>query len=231
MKLAKLTPAGRKLVDDRFLSGRNGDLKTADRHIEPLEVDVNCTDARDVLEDFKSHFDRYDSDMDRSLAVAFHRALPIPRSIAAQKSVWYYLSVVAFPDFVRYRWKPSGGKVSKQRFLGPLKRNTFSRLWWGAELTVEDGDYSMTNRFFTSGGVQDLYEATFGRNFSYYQPALFAFITVLGGKKRETIREAAKMLNQMLTTLVLETLTRKELEDRLRNIVRQVENRNQYVEG
>ncbi len=113
--------------------------------------------------------------------------------------------------------------------MGSLKRNTFARLWWGAELTVQGNDYSMTNRLFAEEGVQDLYEATFGRQFSYYQPALFAFIRILGGKKRETIREAAKMQSQLLTTLVLETLSQERLEERLEQIVKQVESRDHRV--
>ena len=229
MKLAKLSPAGRKQVDDSFLAGRSDTLEVEDRHVEPLETAVDCTDARNVLDDIASRFKRYDSNMDRGLAAAFHEALPMPRSVAAQKGVWHYLAVVVFPGFVRHRWKPESGKVSKERFLGSLKRNTFSRLWWGAELTAQDGgDYSMTNRLFSAGGVQDLYEAAFGRNFSYYQPALFAFIQVLSGKSRETIREAAKMQSQLLTTLVLETVTQEALEERLRHIVEQVERRSDY---
>lgn len=76
-----------------------------------------------------------------------------------------------------------------------------------------------------------LYEGIFGRRFSYYQPALFAFIDVLGGEKRGPIRESAKMLNQLLTTLVLETVTQEELEERLRGILQQVKRRNGHDLG
>ena len=230
MKLCKLTPAGRKQVDDAFLANRGRAPSFAERHYDPLEIDVGCTDAAAVLDDFQSRFERYDSDIDRDLAAAFHEALPLPRNVAAQKSVWHYLAVVVFPGFVRHRWKPKkSGKVRRKRFLGPLKLNTFSRLWWGAEMTVRPGgDYTMTDRLFRSEGVQDLYEAAFGRNFSYYRPALFAFIDVLSGKSRETIREAAKKQSQLLTTLVLETQSREAIERRLEAIVERVEQRGDY---
>jgi hypothetical protein len=53
----------------------------------------------------------------------------------------------------------------------------------------------------------------------------------LGGEKRGPIRESAKMLNKLLTTLVLETVTQEELEERLRGILQQVKRRNGHDLG
>lgn len=52
---------------------------------------------------------------------------------ANSPGIWAWLTCIALPDLVRWRWKANRatGRVSEARFLR-INRNTFGRLWWRA---------------------------------------------------------------------------------------------------
>ncbi len=122
--------------------------------------------------------------------------------------VWQFLTCVAHPEYVRYRW---GGKerISKERFLGGIKRNAFARLWWAAEIMNNGDNYSGIIPCFES---QDLYEAVFGRSFSKFPPAAKAFVEAVKSQERNIVREVAKDFNFMLSTFVLEDLPKEQVK-------------------
>lgn len=88
---------------------------------------------------------------DAWLAPRVHATLRLTRSEAAERSLWDYLSVIEFPEYVRWRWtRDSTGLVDLPRILGPDHRHAIARLWWSAELTRNGGDYGHTVKAFTS---------------------------------------------------------------------------------
>lgn len=99
--------------------------------------------------------------------------------------------------------------------VSEMRRNAFARLWWSAELTTIDGDYSLTKELWSKSGAQDLFEALIGRNFSHHPPAIVAFVREVGDESREHIRAVAKKLSQALMTVVLETMSEDEIRDML----------------
>lgn len=209
-RLRRLNARGRDLVNDDFLRGAKKSLDIKDRHVDSIDPDIDLGDFNDTVDEYINEYEEFDPDMDGEMAVDLHRALPLTRRVAGDLGVWSYLTAVERPDFVRHRWKPNNGLISRERFLNPIKRNAFSRLWWSAEMTVDDGDYEMTRELWSQEDGQDLFEASFGRNFSSFRPALHAFFRVVGGEDREVVREVAKKQSQMLTTVILETLSRED---------------------
>ena len=169
--------------------------------------------------------------MDAELVISLHKALPISRRQAADIRMWAWLGIVEFPYFVAHRWKPAtggerAGQRSSERFAGSSVRQTLARLWWAAELTQdEQGHYELTEKLVGLNGFQDIYEAIFGRAFCQYQPALEAFINVVGSESEKTVRDSSKEFGYVLTTLALESMSRLQIEELLTEIVNQVKSK------
>jgi hypothetical protein len=162
--------------------------------------------------------------VDRNLVFEVHRCLPLTRRQAADKRVWAWLGLVRFPHFVAWRWAPSPGSGlrTQERFAGGAVRQTFARLWWAAELTRSGSDYGLTTTLFGLSGIQDIYEAVFGRAFCQYRPALKGFVEVMGQQPESLIRETAKEFGYVLTTLVLETMSEAAIRSLLQDIAEKV---------
>lgn len=167
------------------------------------------------------------TELDRILAVELHRILEIDRRIGADNRFWAWLGLVRYPHFVAARWEPkvtrSGSDVlvrSSERFCGGPVRQTFARLWWAAELTVDEaGNYELTNTLLGLKGFQDAYEAIFGRALCQYRPALKAFIAVVGDQSEAIIRNVAREFGYAMSAKVLETLSEHEIEMELNAIL------------
>lgn len=174
-------------------------------------IDLSVLDG--VISNLMSGYSRYDTAMDSAMVCDFHRSLPISRRQASDSRLWAWLGIVRYPDFVAWRWKPSLTTEMRTaaRFYGDRVRQTFSRIWWAAELTRGGDDYTLTDEMFALPGFQDIYEAVFGRAFGNYQPALKAFVEVIGNKPEKYIRDFSKELGYVLTTTVLEAMTGDEL--------------------
>jgi len=153
-KLRKLTSEGRCLVDEHFLSDPTAkvplDVEELERrhYVEDLKESIDLSGFNTLVDQVMKKFNPFDTHMDREISGQLHKALPLPRRDAGDTRTWHYLSVIERPDFVRHRWQPKDGRVVKERFLGDLVRNTFARLWWGAEKTLSpENGYGYTNSF------------------------------------------------------------------------------------
>lgn len=196
------------LEDDNPVEGLEANLETDCELIQPA---VNLSDADSIVAEAMESFKAGDTSMDRMMAVRLHRALPITRRVASDQRVWHFLGLLKYPEFVCHRWlkRPGADGVKRraaERFLGDRVRNTFARLWWACELTVDDDDYSLTEKLLSTSGFQDNYEAFFGRAFSAYPPAMKAFIEVMSDKPEGVVRKTAKEFGHVLTTQLLESL-------------------------
>ena len=167
------------------------------------------------------------TEFDRMLAVDLHRILAIDRRIGADVRFWAWLGLVRYPHFVAARWEAKvtreGSDVrvrSSERFAGGAVRQTFARLWWAAELTVDDaGDYGLTETLLQMRGFQDTYEAVFGRAFCQYRPALKAFVRNVGDYPEHVIRDVAREFGFAMSSRVLEVLSEAEIEAELSRIL------------
>jgi Family of unknown function (DUF6339) len=213
VKLHRLSAFAHHLVTRELASGQLA------RHLEasyqpfleepdqPLEVDAAAEAVAQVIADTE----RYDVAIDRVAAPLLHRALPITRREAAQPGVWRFLAVVACPELVRHRWGDPSWTTTRSHYWSPGTRpdsNTFSRLWWIAELTRDGASYALTDEIFAR---PPLAKAIFVRKFGSYRPAVAAFTRVMKSATPTEIDRVARELHGRLSTLVLEALDEEQL--------------------
>jgi hypothetical protein len=73
---------------------------------------------------------------DGQMAALLHKSLDgLTRREASDPDFWAYLSCVACPKYVRWRWITSKPEAFWTRVAGNIRRNALSRLWWWAEIT------------------------------------------------------------------------------------------------
>lgn len=213
-----LNPYGRALIDAAFLASEDAVVTPTDSQVSMPDRVIDLSDLSSVVRECVETFGEFDTAMDGYAAPKIHKALRLTRREAAEVGVWHYLAGVAYPEFVRHRWRPESGSRTEDRFLGNHVRNAFARLWWGAELTVRPhDDYDATKFVFSKS--QDLYESIFGRDFSRYPQAVHAFLKVVGSEPQDVFRKTAKDFNHVLTTVLLESADQPTLEQLLAQLV------------
>jgi len=184
-----------------------------------------------VVKNGMAQCDRYSTKLDEAVSVEIHKALPITRREASDPRLWAWLGAVHCPLFLAWRWKPvkrvdAPEQRSSERFVGNNVRQGIARLWWAAELTVDESNsYELTQNLLGLKGFQDGYEAMFGRAFCQYRPALSAFINKVGSENEKVIRETSKEFGYVLTTMVLESMNESEISDLLADLVQAVKGR------
>jgi hypothetical protein len=90
---------------------------------------------------------------DQWLAPRLHYALRLTRAEASDGHVWHWLAV-RYNTYVTWRW---GEEAVEARWTGPVHKQTFKRLWWGAELFRNGADYSPVERAFRNQDVPNSY--------------------------------------------------------------------------
>jgi len=220
VKLYRLGVEARHLVTRELASGELARHQTADyeRYLEEPEVAIELDQLDAVVDDILATTAPYDAGIDRIAAPALHRALPLPRREAARPGLWRFLAVAHRPELVRHRWENRSWASTRARFWAPGTRpdsNAFSRLWWIAELTLDGDSYRLTEEVLER---QQLATQLFVRQFSHHRPAVAAFVDVMGDATAEEIDRIARELNRSLSTLVLETMDRAEVERLIREL-------------
>lgn len=223
MNLLGLSKSARSLVDERFLRSHDARIIPQPGDVYETTAEVDSAALNELIRRLVEKQPARDPEMDADAAVELHRVLRISRRDASDKGIWHHLAAVRYPELVRHRWgvDSRSGSYSRERFLGDLVRNTFARLWWGAELTAVGSDYSKTRLLFSSSSAQDHYEALFGRAFSRFPPAARGFVSVMSTQPGDTIRKAAKKLTHVLTTVTLECLNQDEFECLVKEMLQQ----------
>lgn len=191
--------------------------------LEGLEQSADLEQLDSHVEQALASCDRYSTELDGKLAIELHKLLGIDRRVGSDFRFWAWMGLVKYPGIVAYRWEPKinceelGKKIrSVERFSGGAVRQTFARLWWAVELTVsEDDGYQLSEELLALKGFQDAYEGIFGRAFCQYQPALKAFIQVVGSCQENTIRDAAREFGFAMSGRVLEVMSEDEIRDEL----------------
>lgn len=96
-------------------------------------------------------FEEGDESIDAAVGPAVREFIDLSLRDAGDPRIWHYLAIGEFPEFVRYRWPRDETDRThtsmKEKFLGStqdLYTNAFSRLWFMAEFSRENDDYSET---------------------------------------------------------------------------------------
>lgn len=172
--------------------------------LEPLDEALNAFAGRDLRP----------AD-DAAMAVAVRAALPLSAREAADRNLWWWLTLRRYPKIVRRRWAKSGddNSLSRERMLGQVNRNALARLWWGAEMVGSLPDPDAYTRLMFKN--QDLFEAIIGRSLGRYPEALGVILDELSPLHGKPAREIVRDLRFLLSTLVLEAITTDDLRGEL----------------
>ena len=221
-ELQRLTEDGCRLVGQAFMQGEVA--LTDEQLAEYVEVmpgrptaDLDRIDS--VVERVLEEYPEYDTAIDGALVKEIHRGLPITRRTAGDPGLWHWLAVVRYPDLVRHRWEYRSEEAMREKFLGAgsdLYSNAIHRLWWIAELTSRDGDYSTTDVIFTN---QTMVNKVFDRWFARYQPAVRVMCDELADEPSRVIDETTQRFNHALTNVQLEGLSEHQAREMIRQIV------------
>jgi hypothetical protein len=183
---------------------------------EPLEevgARTEVIPVRDLVDDAMYLFrDDVPTRADAWLAPRLHAALRLTRREAADSRLWNFLALAVAPDYVIWRHlaaRSSDGRpptVAASRFRGAHYTQTFSRLWWAAELFRDGRDYGPV---VTACGNQDVLNTVMRLDVVDHRPTAQALIRLVGEKKVQTGREVnslARAVNVSAGTLVYDVL-------------------------
>lgn len=140
------------------------DAYSSDTDVQDLAIDMKrsngASPVADVLDALMSEVrgrqsaaawdDRATSD--RWLAPRIHYVLRLRRMEAADRGVWHWIAM-RYQWYVDWRWSDAEGVVAEDRWWGPVNKQAFARLWWGAEIFRDGTDYRPVERAFV---FQDL---------------------------------------------------------------------------
>lgn len=219
--LHSLAPTGRRLVTRELASGElpRHEASSWVDHARPFAREIDLTPLDRGLARLMSEVDEHSTRIDALAAPLLHRSLPLSRREAADAGVFRFLAVVHRPDFIRHRYEFQSWPTMRDRFWRAGLRhdsNTFSRLWWIAELSAAEGDYSLTARAFAT---QSVAIQVFVRSFGYYRPALVACIDALEGQPGGILERVLPRFNAYLSTVPLEGRSEEQLRTRLEELI------------
>ncbi|WP_374207012.1 DUF6339 family protein [Mycolicibacterium sp. OfavD-34-C] len=115
--------------------------------VDPLDSLMAALRARSRQPDWE---DRTLSD--RWLAPRVHYSLRLYRAEAADRGLWQWLAL-RYSWYVEWRWAGQDGQIADDRWWGPIHKQAFARLWWGAEMFRDGSDYRTVQQAFV---FQDL---------------------------------------------------------------------------
>src|SRR5262245_46053809 len=104
--LRGLNSVARTLVSEDF---RRGIVRTVDvtDYVTDIELgrEIDLAPLRAMITEATKRFDYDPSESDPWLGPRVHATLRLTRREAADIRIWDYLTVVEFPDYVRWRWR------------------------------------------------------------------------------------------------------------------------------
>lgn len=181
--------------------------------VGPYEVDsitreLDLEPVRAFIDEAMRQFATDPPKSDSWLAPRLHYALRLSRREAADRSLWRFLSVVPFDDYVRWRWRGRKG-VALDRFVGPEYKHALGRLWWGAELARNGRDYAPAVKMFE---MQDIPNNLQRMNLFHNKAMAIASISHLATLNHgsnavgDDVNMVGKAVNLVVTTTVLDAV-------------------------
>ncbi|GGP91100.1 DUF6339 family protein [Streptosporangium pseudovulgare] len=152
---------------------------------------------------------------DAWLAPLLHATLRLTRREAADSRIWNHLALRLAPDYVfwRHPGRPPTPAVNRARFSGPFYSQTFSRLWWAAELFRNGPDYGPV---VVACGNQDVLNTVLRLEVILHRPTAQAILRLLSTGAVRTGREVnalAQAVNTAGSTLAYEALAPDAVQD------------------
>lgn len=134
---------------------------------------------------------------DAWLAPRVHASLRMDRSLASDKGIWHWLAVKVASEYVQWRWEGDKG-VTDDRWWGPIHKQALARLWWGAELFRDGGDYGPVARAFER---QDLINSYLHRPLVRCRSFALGILAVVAREDGKTL--PARQINDLARVLNL----------------------------
>jgi len=207
------------LVSDEFLRGEE-ELTREDLepYLQRTHIEVDLDPIREKFRNDVYDSDEYgkgDSGIDGEVAETVRRTLDISRREASIDGVWYYLTVLEFPEFVRYRWQGDDLRGKSLDGGEDIYSNALHRLWWIAEITRDGDDYTQTEEMFE---MQELANDVADRWFARYEPMTWACVDELNSsvvdefepQSSKLVSRATTRLNEKLNVVLAEGLSYEE---------------------
>jgi len=193
---------------------RRGDIKAVDVSAYTTDITfnraVNLEELRELIETAMQKFGNEPPKSDAWLGPRIHATLRLTRREAANKPLWQHLTVVEFPNYVRWRWGNEAVEkaVPIDRFFGEDSKNSLARLWWAAELTRNGPDYS---RVETILGISRFTVSWQHLLLVHHRPCALAVVDFLAKLQLTGTADArgqimAKALNAVLRTVSLDMM-------------------------
>lgn len=205
-ELQELTPTGQALLGEAFFDGEEriteDDLGP---YLNGTGIYLNLSPLDTLLEDLveEEQLKGNKPAIDGEIAPAVHDILDLSRREASIDGIWHYLTVLRYPEFVRYRWDSKMG----EKFLKggeDIYSNALHRLWWMAEISRDGTDYDRTEQMLS---MQELANDIADRWFARYRPITHACIDALRPEAVESFEPANSAIASKTTTKLREKLT------------------------
>ncbi|MBW9205377.1 hypothetical protein KV097_05415 [Mumia sp. zg.B17] len=163
-----------------------------------------------VIDEGMRRFTERSEESDAWLAPRMHHVLRLTRREAARRGVWAWLAVVAAPQYVHWRFPGDSGATAVDRFLGREDKNAVGRLWWGAELMRDGGDYGPVAVGFSMQDVPNTWMRLDAfHNRALVQASLEKLRLYNGGKMAtsDQVNAVAKAVNTAARTILIDAVT------------------------
>ena len=161
---------------------QQGEPATSAKPVRRHGAGIDVTPLAELLEGFMAanrHLPGGDRPKtDAYLSPRVHAALRLTRREAADAGMWCWLASTVGHEYTTWRW--AGGEaqvVARNRWRGPIHKQSLARLWWGAELFRNGPDYA--TQLFVH---QDTPNSVIHREFARCRPLAVAMDQVLAGK-------------------------------------------------
>jgi hypothetical protein len=165
--------------------------------------------VRDLLEEAMDRFDGRRAAADGWLAPRLHATMRMTRAEAADRRLWNHLATLVAPDYVVWRHAAGDKLIQTARFSGAHYTQTFSRLWWAAELFRNGSDYAPVE---DACRVQDVLNAIMRLDVVDHRPTALAAVRVVtswigrGVDLSAYVNALSAAVNSAASTLVYDVL-------------------------
>ncbi|MEV4191408.1 DUF6339 family protein [Streptomyces toxytricini] len=155
--------------------------------------------VRELVDRAMERFDARRTDADAWLAPRLHATVRMTRGEAADSRLWNFLAMIVAPDYVIWRHRAADGDDARgtaqaARFRGAHYTQTFSRLWWAAELFRDGPDYRPVE---TACAVQDVLQNTMRMDVIDHRPTAQAILQVVDNRRKEGAARIGDQVNAL----------------------------------
>jgi hypothetical protein len=177
----------------------------------PLPRELRLMDLRRLIDEAMRRFGDRPPASDAWLAPRLHACLRLTRAEAAERGLWAWLATSEYAYYTMWRWPGRGEEeedptlrgTAVKRFVGSDRDNAIARLWWGAELCRDGGDYGPVVRAFLK---QDVPNTWLALDAFHNRPCAQAALKLLPEMEARPINRLATAMDQILSTRRLDVI-------------------------